>query len=135
MPSSWTEYLCLGVESDAVHLSSRGYELLAEVKRFTVETEGGLTEYRLPDEIDGSTVVGIEDEWVVGGALVPHDDNAELTVTHEATHDAACAEVHDWLTTRGWKNVRGFDAVWPQIEAALAMLKRADGASDFDEPA
>jgi hypothetical protein len=120
MASSWKEYLCIEATPAGVHLSSRGYELLAEAQGYAVEDGDGQTTYRLPAQIDGSDVHGIEDDWVIGGAMLPHDDEAEVTITSRKGVPDAKA----WLTARGWNRVDGFDDAWRTIESAILRLER-----------
>ena len=78
MASSWTEHLCLQKSGDHVILSSCGYEVLAPLFTLRSGTRGIVdTRYRTHRR---QSVVGIEDgDYVVGGDLVPHDDDAEFS--------------------------------------------------------
>ena len=117
MMSTWSEYLCLERTEDQVVLSSRGYEVLAELSQYAVETEDGDTEYKIPDFIDGQPVVGQEDEYIVGGELVLHDDGAEITLE---ARDYEAAKY--WLAERGWDHKKGFADAWRRITEALDRL-------------
>lgn len=68
MASAWMEYLVL--ERDAKRKEWRifvgRYEALAESYSYINEETG---EVKLPKTIGGKQVVGIEDEWVIGGPL------------------------------------------------------------------
>ena len=116
--SSWTEHLCLQRSGDHVILSSCGYEVLAEVQPFGVENADGDVEYELPDTVDGKTVVGIEDgEYVIGGDLVPHDDDAEITL-EPGDIEAA----REWLESREWHVKPGYEGAWREIVRALGDI-------------
>ncbi len=116
--SSWTEHLCLQRSGDHVILSSCGYEVLAEVQPFGVENADGDVEYELPDTVDGKTVVGIEDgEYVIGGDLVPHDDDAEITL-EPGDIEAA----REWLESRKWHLKPGYEGAWLEIVRALGNI-------------
>jgi hypothetical protein len=66
MAASWREYLRLALNDDGTAtLAVCRYEVLASVDEFA--NEGG--EVNLPDKIAGKTVVGVEDDWIVGGEL------------------------------------------------------------------
>lgn len=62
--------------------------------------EGSDGEVNLPQKINGNTVVGREDEYVVGGMLVPHsDDHGTVEFTDPEQRD-----VLDWLIDVGWNH-------------------------------
>ena len=125
MARSWSEYLCLESGDQEVVLSSRGYEVLGEASKYEVETDAWDFEYRLPESIDGKEVEGIEaGEFVVGGCLVPHDDDAELTLT-ERDMDAA----KRWLSMREWDSQQGFEHAWTRIAEALERLPGPESES------
>jgi hypothetical protein len=119
MASSWSEYLCLECTEGQVVLSSRGYTALAELSQYEVESEDGETAYDIPEIIDGQVVVGQEDEYIMGGELVLHDDAAEITL-EERDYEAAKA----WLVEREWDKHSGFAEAWKRITAALDHLPR-----------
>jgi hypothetical protein len=116
MASSWTEYLCLEREGDELRLSRRGYEVLAELSEYAVrDKDGEFLEYRVPEEIDGSHVEGIEGgEYVIGGSLVLHDDESELELDPDDLEGA-----RRWLTQHEWDGQPGFEAAWQEICRAL----------------
>ena len=115
MASTWTEYLCLCKDGDRVVLSSRGYEVLGDIYSYEVEDEDGEVQHTLPETIDGKSVVGIEDgEYVVGGELVLHDDDAEVTLQLGDIEEA-----RDWLEGREWHLKPGFERAWREIRLAL----------------
>jgi hypothetical protein len=75
--------------------------------------------------LGGQRVVGIEDDYVVGGDLVPHDDEAEIEL---GVGDAA--EARAWLQGRGWHEHPRFEPAWERIRTALAPIAgRALGAA------
>ena len=93
--STWTEYLCLQRdEVGAFKLFTGQYEALAERTQFFNEETG---EYDIPDEINGQAVVGVDDDYVVGGELGCFDD--EQAVSFRSPDDHAVAE---WLDSSGW---------------------------------
>jgi hypothetical protein len=95
MASSWTEYLCLERdEAGGYKLFTGQYEALAEREQFFNEETG---EYDIPDAIDGQVVIGVDDDYVVGGELGCFDD--EQVVTFKRLDEE---EVARWLEARGW---------------------------------
>ena len=95
MVSTWTEYLCLQRDEDgAFKLFTGQYEALVERAEFFNEDTG---EYAIPDEIDGQRVVGVDDEYVVGGVLAYFDD--EQAVSFTRPDDQAVVK---WLESSGW---------------------------------
>jgi hypothetical protein len=112
---AWHEYLCLRLNDDGtVTLSSRSLEVLAEVHAY-VDEEG---EEQLPEMIEGKTVSGREGDYVVGGDLLPHDGEAEITIPIGQEQEAEA-----WLRNRGWDEKRGYDEAWRRIKWALAGNK------------
>lgn len=95
MVSCWDEFLCLTMGGEKGYKLFTGqYEALAsKYDYFDEETE----DYELPDEIDGVPVIGINDEYIVGGELQCFDDSQ--TVEFDDTEDPALAQ---WLTKSGW---------------------------------
>jgi hypothetical protein len=67
------------------------YEALASAAEF-VNKKG---EVNLPDSIAGKTVVGVEDEWIVGGELACHGPR----LTYRATEISGAI---DWVRLNGW---------------------------------
>ena len=115
MVSTWTVYLCLEkLEGGAVQLSERQYEGLGMADEYAVETEDGDTEYELPDEIDGKTVVGIDDEVVVGGDLTLWDDSRSVRLGPGQLQEATA-----WVSEYGWDRRPGFPEAWKRIEKLL----------------
>src|SRR6516162_2757886 len=84
MVSAWMEYLRLSISGDGkALLEVCTYEALAEVP-----DRDGDEEPVLPDEIGGKTVVGIEEEWFVGGDLCCIDDEKQLAFDKDGIEDA-----------------------------------------------
>jgi len=84
-----------------------------------LDADGDVVDHRVPDEIDGQTVEGIEDgEYVVGGALVPHDDDAEIVL-----EPGEIEEAREWLEGREWHLKPGFEEAWAEIHAALGAKR------------
>jgi hypothetical protein len=111
MASTWNEYLCLTKgESNTFKLYTAQYDFLAELYDFYDEE---LHEYVLPEQIDGQVVMGIEDDYVVGGDLVPQDES--IPVEFASVFDS---ELRDWLTQTGWLK---FD-VLAKIEVATKSV-------------
>ena len=110
--SSWTEYLCLAKRGDGYVLMRCGYEILAPVSDYAVVDESGdVLDYELPEEIDGQAVVGVEDgEFVIGGELVPQDDDAKCDLDPEDLNG-----VRDWLALHEWDRRPGFEEAWREI--------------------
>ncbi len=97
MVSSWTEYLCLQRdEAGSFKLFTGQYEALAERDQFFNEETG---EYDIPEEIDGKAVVGLDDDYVVGGDLGYFDD--QQTISFKSPDDEALAK---WLVSSGWSD-------------------------------
>ena len=72
---SWTEYLCVARNPDgSITLTSRARQILAEAGRYK---ERGW----LPETIRRKDVWGYDGDYVVGQRLLPHDGDAELTVS------------------------------------------------------
>ena len=112
MASTWNEYLCLTKgEFNTYKLYIAQYDFLAELNDFYDEEQD---DYVLPEQIDGQAVVGIEDDYVVGGELVPQDESAP--VEFASVFDA---ELREWLTQTGWSKLD----VLAKIEVAIALVK------------
>jgi hypothetical protein len=108
---AWTEALCLERHADGtITLSSRSHEVLAEDTAFWGE-DG---ELHLPAEIHGEKVVGTEGDYVIGEKLLPHDDDAMITIDADEYEDALF-----WLEQRGWDRHQDFAAICATIRAAL----------------
>lgn len=77
LASTWNEYLCLSEgETESYKLFTGQYESLAELNDCYDEE---LEDYVLPEQIDGKAVMGIEDDYVVGGELQQQDDCVVMT--------------------------------------------------------
>ena len=104
----WTEYLCLARNADgSITLTSRAHEILAEAGRYK---ERGW----LPVSIRRKEVRGYDGDYVVGMRLLPHDGEAELTVSQDQFDVAV-----EWLMRRQWHLQAQFEEAWAQIRAAL----------------
>ena len=113
--SSWTEHLCVQRVGDQIVLSSCGYGILAELSQLAVEDADGNVGYTVPDFIDGQAVVGIEDgEYVIGGELVPQDDDAEIMLGPGDSEEA-----REWLEGREWHLKPAFETAWQEIARLL----------------
>jgi hypothetical protein len=118
MVSTWTEYLCLERDdAGAFKLFTGQYEALAEREPFFNEETG---DYDIPDEIDGQAVVGVDDDYVVGGELSCIDD--EQVVSFRSPDDQ---EVAMWLESSGWS--KHVDAV--VLSGALEEIKSLAGGA------
>lgn len=107
MVTGWTEFLCLDTgDNKKFRLFTGRYKSLGPSSSYR-EPETG--EYLLPDEIDGETVVGTEDDWVVGGELDWY--NAEDTVEFDGLNEE---DVQIWLDASGWGD---------ETESIMAALK------------
>jgi hypothetical protein len=114
--SSWTEHLCMQRRNPEIILSSRSYEVLSDLSELALEQGDGAVDYDLPETIKGKTVVGVEDgEYVIGGELVPQDDDAELTL-----EPGDVKKAREWLELRDWHTKPGFSEAWEEIRQALA---------------
>ena len=71
MVSTWTEYLCLAKDANGdCRVEICQYEVLAEFEN----TDEHGNELEIPKEYNGREVVGVEDGYLVGGALGCADD-------------------------------------------------------------
>jgi hypothetical protein len=112
MLDAWPEHLCIEKNADGtITLSSRSHPVLAEVGKF-MDDEG---EVHLPEAIDGVRVGGYEGDYVVGEDLVPHGDEAEITLSVGQEQEAEA-----WLRDHGWEKKGGYDEAWRRIQWALA---------------
>ncbi len=93
MSSTWDEYLCIErISNKEFELSIRSYEVLGELFEFQDE------EGNLPDEIDGASVVGSWEEFIIGGNLIPRSDEyGEVRF-----RDFENQDVFDWLGSVDW---------------------------------
>ena len=82
MASTWTEYLCLHRTSEGKwYLDIRGFEVIGEASDY--EDEEG----KLPEQIDGQEVVGIEDGYVTVNNLVLHSNSYPVYEFNEFNAD------------------------------------------------
>lgn len=118
MVSSWTEYLCLDREADGSYaLAVKGYEILGSISEYyNEETE----QYEIPDEIDGESVIGQEDEYIVGGSLQSHSDEIyplEFAIPKKE-------EIEEWLS-----GVANWDPSIVTKVLEMVTMSGADGES------
>ena len=86
------EYLRLAPNDDGTaSLAVCRYEALASIEKFT----DGKGDVNLPDEIAGKTVVGVEDEWIVGGELTCYGTGWTYRLTE-------ISSAIDWVLVNGW---------------------------------
>ena len=105
---TWTEYLCMERNKDGtITLTSRARQILAEAGRYK---ERGW----LPATIRRKEVWGYDGDYVVGQGLLPHDGDAELTVSQNQFDVAA-----RWLIGRKWDRQPDFGQAWARIRSAL----------------
>ena len=111
--STWTEYLCLEpISTVRYRLFTGRYELLAELSAFyNEETE----EYELPEEIDGKSVQGFDDEYVVGGELQYFDDEHAVEFSSPDELDVA-----EWLGDSRWSVLATVQEVRIKLHALLS---------------
>jgi hypothetical protein len=97
--ASWTQYLVLErLEDGKFKLDIRAYELLAEVSEYYDEEK---EDWNLPGQIDGKDVVGVEDEYVIGGDLLENSYDTEIDTKIIFTlPDQDILE--SWLKKIGW---------------------------------
>lgn len=109
MTSVWNEYLCLRKVSETEHeLSVRAYEILAEGwTYYDEETE----DYDLPDEINGRTIIGFVDEWIVGGSLIETEAFKSLNFS-----DLDHPEVTQWFDEIKWNTPNVMSALRSAVE-------------------
>ena len=98
MASSWTEYLCISIQDSGLYCLFTGrYQVLAESCEFyDDEAENWL----LPEEIDGEPVVGIDDDWVVGGDLDYFDSSQAINF-----RSLADPNIGAWLAENEWSGL------------------------------
>ncbi len=111
MASTWTEYLCVRVLAGGrARLEVCQYEALAENSFF--DDDGNPTQ--LPTHIDGKEVVGIEDDYVVGGELTCHDiEDPELALEFGRQDQDL---VNDWL------NAHHFNLTERELRSLWAVI-------------
>jgi hypothetical protein len=87
MTSVWNEYFCLTPNGNGTAtLEVCQYEALAEIPQ-----DEGWDEV-LPGEIEGKKVVGVEDDFIVGGELECYDDGRVFTFS-----SAEIQRAIDWI--------------------------------------
>ena len=112
------EYLRLTPNEDGTAtLAVCRYEALASAEEF-VNEKG---EVHLPDSIAGKTVVGIEDDWIVGGELACHGSRW----TYRATEISSAI---DWVRLNGWVPTNYIVAEILQAAFVSAHLVKSAGA-------
>jgi hypothetical protein len=93
MVSTWNEYLVLDRNHDGnAKLEICQYEALAEA-----ECDDDGNELPLPKHINGKEVIGVEDGYIVGGALACYDDRSLIYGPREIK------VAIEWLKTKGFK--------------------------------
>ena len=101
MASTFTEYLRLSkTGEDSALLEICMYEALGELRW---DEEGEPAEP--PAEIDGKTVVGVDDGIIVGGDLTCSNDDDLFFFTKNSLPDAI-----GWLASKGWESGDGLVA-------------------------
>ena len=112
------EYLRLRPNEDGTAtLDVCRYEALASAEEF-VNEKGKVN---LPGSIAGKTVVGIEDEWIVGGELACHGSRG----TYRATE---ISNAIDWVRLNGWVPTNYIVAEILQAAFVSAHLVKSAGA-------
>ena len=93
MVSTWNDYLRLDKNDDGTaKLEICQYELLAEVE---FDEDGN--ELPVPESIHGEKIVGVEDGYIVGGALACYDDRPLIYRPGEII------VAIEWLKAEGFK--------------------------------
>ena len=105
MVSTWTEYLCLHRNPGGKwQLDIRGYEGIGEASEF--EDEDG----ELPHEINGQTVIGHEDGYVIIDNLVLSSDECPIYEFDKFDADAFDAlfraEHSEWCSKDAMRKIR-----------------------------
>ena len=118
MASTWTEYLCFCAGDEKKYRVIEGaYQALADAAEYyDEETE----DYDLPAEIDGEPVVGLQDDFVIGGELDWY--SADKTVEFDRVEDE---RLKKWLTSNSWNN----SEVWQALKNAIGT--QDGGRSDL----
>lgn len=98
MLSNYTEYLCLDYTVKGNYKLFQGrYEWLGYSSDFYDDDKD---DFVLPPVIDGKKVVGIEDDFVVGGELEVFNDDLVVSFDNNSL-DAAIS----WLKMTGWIDI------------------------------
>ena len=112
----WQEYLRVGLnDNGSATIAACRYESLASAEEFTNKS-GALN---LPDEISGKPVVGVEEEWIVGGELVSNHPGC----TYRSDD---ITRAIDWVRVEGWFPTNAL--VVELLQAALASAHRGKSA-------
>lgn len=76
MASTFTESLCLEkINNNQFRLFLGGYEVIGEVSDYFNEEDN---EEKIPEQIDGQTVQGVEDGYIIGGSILQNEDDGEV---------------------------------------------------------
>lgn len=95
MSSTWTEYLTISRGQARKHLIAPAWhDALAEADEYYNEDKD---EYEIPTHINGHEVIGVEDGYVIGGALGINTDWSGLEFD-----DPDEPELAQWLIDSGW---------------------------------
>lgn len=106
----WTEYLCLKInEKKSLLLYTGGYESLAERDDYYNEETDS---YDIPDFINGQSVVGIEDTYIIGGELQCTSDSLVIELERRI-HD----ELVMWLDKTQWSEY----ITAPEVEQQMKL--------------
>lgn len=109
MASTWMEYLCLCPgDNKKYRVFEGGYQALAEAADYY---DDEAEDYNLPAEIDGAPVVGLQDDFVIGGELDWY--SADKTVEFDRVDDE---RLKGWLVNNDWDDPE----VWKALKKAIA---------------
>ena len=76
MASTFTESLCLEkINNNQFRLFLGGNEVIGEVSDYFNEEDN---EEKIPEQIDGQTVQGVEDGYIIGGSILQNEDDGEV---------------------------------------------------------
>ena len=76
MASTFTESLCLEkINNNQFRLFLGGYEVIGEVSDYFNEEDN---EENIPEQIDGQTVQGVEDGYIIGGSILQNEGDGEV---------------------------------------------------------
>jgi hypothetical protein len=114
----WREYLRLVPNRDGTAtLAACRHEVLTRAEEFANERG----EVNLPDEIAGKTVVGIEDEWIVGGELTCCGSGCTYGLTE-------ISRAIDWVRVNGWVPTSVMVTQIFRAAFLAAQLEKSEGA-------
>ncbi|UCF37439.1 MAG: hypothetical protein JSU96_00785, partial [Acidobacteriota bacterium] len=100
MASTWTEYLCLSrLADETFELSVRTYDVLGAAADYVNEETG---DWDLSETIEGAFVMGVEDEWVIGGELVDNNGKSIEFQQFDRKVILDFLESVDWLAADVW---------------------------------